>query len=96
MGSGTHVISAPRIFDNMPSSQPPAFNLFAELGADPSAATAVCRALWPDVLPTVDEIRFEWSPGRGDARYLGNRSVMTGAPWVDDFAARSLRPTGAA
>ena len=70
------LVSAPRIFDNMLSSQPLAFNLFAELGEDLRAATSVCRGLWPDLIHKVDEIRFEWSPGRGDARYLANRSAF--------------------
>ena len=70
------LVSAPRIYDNMLSSQPLAFNLFAELKADLRLADAVGRHLWPDVLTTVDEIRFEWSPGRGDARYLANRSAF--------------------
>jgi len=70
------LISAPRIYDNMLSSQPLAFNLFAELGADSALGTAVGRALWPDLFATVDEVRFEWSPGRRDPRYLGNRSAF--------------------
>jgi hypothetical protein len=70
------LVSAPRIYDNMLSSQPLAFNLFGELKSDLRFASAVGRQLWPDVLDTVDEIRFEWSPGRGDPRYLANRSAF--------------------
>jgi hypothetical protein len=70
------LVSAPRIYDNMLSSQPLAFNLFAELKSDLRLADAVGRRLWPDLLDTVDEIRFEWSPGRGDPRYLANRSAF--------------------
>jgi hypothetical protein len=70
------LVSAPRIYDNMLSSQPLAFNLFAELGADLNLAGSVGHLLWPDMLDTVEEIRFEWSPGRGSRRYLANRSAF--------------------
>ncbi|SDP11682.1 hypothetical protein SAMN05660199_03192 [Klenkia soli] len=70
------LISAPRIYTNMLSSQPLTFNLFAELAADLDTATSVARRLWPDLVETVTEVRFEWSPGRGDLRFLGNRSAF--------------------
>ena len=70
------LISAPRIYDNMLSSQPLAFNLFAELQGDLTLAGVVGRALWPDIVHTVESLRFEWSPGRGDPRFLGNRSAF--------------------
>lgn len=70
------LITAPRIYTNMLSSQPLAFNLFGELAADLELATAVGRRLWPDLLDRVDDVSFEWSPGRGDPRYLDNRSAF--------------------
>ncbi len=70
------LISAPRIYDNMLSSQPLAFNLFAELQQDLQLAGVVGRTLWPDLVDSVESIRFEWSPGRGDPRFLGNRSAF--------------------
>jgi hypothetical protein len=82
------LISAPRIYDNMLSSQPLAFNLFAELQADPALAGAVGTALWPDLLARVDDVRFEWSPGRGDPRYLANRSAFDVALFGHDADGR--------
>ena len=80
------LISAPRIYDNMLSSQPLAFNLFAELQHDLELASAVGRLLWPDLVHTVESIRFEWSPGRGDVRFLGNRSAFDVAWFCRDAA----------
>jgi hypothetical protein len=34
------------------------------------------RALWPDRVHEVREIAFEYSPGRGDPKYLNNRSAF--------------------
>jgi hypothetical protein len=70
------LISVPRIYDNMLSSQPLSFNLFGELQHDLASAGVVGRALWPDLVDEVESIRFEWSPGRGDSRFLGNRSAF--------------------
>jgi hypothetical protein len=70
------LVSAPRIYDNLLSSQPLAFNLFAELQHDLALAGRVGRALWPDLVSAVDAIRFEWSPGRGDPGFLANRSAF--------------------
>lgn len=68
--------SAPRIYDDLLSSQPLCFNLFGELKADLTAASAVGRHLWPDRVRDVTRIDFEHSPGRGDAAYLGNRTAF--------------------
>ena len=68
--------SRPRIFNDLLSSQPLCFNLFGELKANLEVASAVGRDLWPDRVTEVTSIEFEWSPGRGDARYLGNRSAF--------------------
>lgn len=70
------LVSAPRVYENLLSSQPLAFNLFAEVAAEPALRSAVGKALWPDLLDTVDEIKFEWSPGRGDSKFLANRSAF--------------------
>jgi hypothetical protein len=82
------LVSTPRVYDNMLSSQPLAFNLFGELQGDLSTASTVARTLWPDLVDTVDEIRFEWSPGRGDRRYLANRSAFDVALICRDAAGR--------
>jgi len=62
----------PRLFADLLSSQPLAFNLFGELAIDLARATVAARRLWPDRVDTVTRIAFEWSPGRWDRRYLDN------------------------
>jgi hypothetical protein len=66
----------PRIFEDLLSSQPLCFNLFGELKANIALATAVCSRLWPDRVDRVTAVDFEFSPGRGDPTYLGNRSAL--------------------
>jgi hypothetical protein len=65
----------PRLVDDLLSSQPMCFNLFGPLALDLDAATRVARRLWPDRVDTVTAVRFEYSPGRGDPRYLQNNSA---------------------
>ena len=64
-----------RLFGNLLSSQPLCYNLFAELADDLDLATAVIRTWWPRV-QRVQQIRFEFSPGRGDDRFTGTRSAF--------------------
>lgn len=66
----------PRIFDNLLSSQPLCFNLFAELQADLSCATAFVRSMGLGQVACVTAIEFEHSPGRGDPAYTGDRSAF--------------------
>ena len=70
------LVSAPRVYDNLLSSQPLAFNLFASVGADPGLRSMVGNALWPDLLHATEAVLLEWSPGRGDPRFLANRSAF--------------------
>ena len=70
------MMTATRLKDNLLSSQPLCFNLFAELSADLGLATRALRLVWPDVIGRVEAIEFEWSPGRDDETYLGNRSAF--------------------
>ena len=58
------------------SSQPMCFNLFGELAADLELATSAARAWWPGRVERVTELRFEWSPGRRDRRYLNSRAAF--------------------
>jgi hypothetical protein len=69
------LLSRPRLWVDLLSSQPLCFNLFGPLAEDPDLATAVLQLLWPHIVQ-VTEIKFEWSPGRGDTRYTGNRSAF--------------------
>lgn len=66
----------PRIYNNLLSSQPLCFNLFGELQRDLDLATSVVRDLTDGRVEEVTEVRFEYSPGRGDDRYTGDRSAF--------------------
>lgn len=67
---------APRIFEDLLSSQPLCFNLFAELQRDHALAGRVFERLLarPDL--RVVSVDFEHSPGRGDARFTGDHSAF--------------------
>ena len=65
----------PRIFDDMLSSQPFCFNLFAELQQDLGLATRAFHNL-SDRIDEVTAIWFEHSPGRGAEIYLGDSSAF--------------------
>jgi hypothetical protein len=66
----------PRIFEDLLSSQPLCFNLFAELQQDLALASAVFRLLLRDAGLVVTAIEFEHSPGRGDPRFTGDHSAF--------------------
>ncbi len=66
----------PRIFDDLLSSQPLAFNLFGELQSNLSLATLVFRELLGSRVGAVTGIEFEYSLGRGDPRYTGDRTAF--------------------
>ena len=66
----------PRIFNDLLSSQPLCFNLFAELKRDLHLATAVMTELAPGVVGSVSGIEFEWSPGKSDPRLTGDKSAF--------------------
>ena len=66
----------PRIFENLLSSQPLCFNLFAELKLDIPLATDLVKELTSGRFCKVNSIEFEFSPGRRDTKYLGDRSAF--------------------
>lgn len=66
----------PRIFNDLLSSQPLCFNLFAELQQDLAIATAVMSSLTAGRVHRVMGIDFEYSPGRGSLSYTGDRSAF--------------------
>ena len=76
------VIDVDRLFANALSSMPLAFNLLGPLALDLDLATAVWRRLLPDFVQTVQRIGFEHSPGRGDARLLGDGTAFDAAVQV--------------
>lgn len=66
----------PRIYNNLLSSQPLCFNLFGELSLDLELATRAFKKLTNGRIQRVTSIEFEFSPGRGDPRYTGDRSAF--------------------
>ncbi len=66
----------PRIFNDLLSSQPLCFNLFGELQQDLPLATKIFNDLTPTEIREITAIEFEYSPGRGDERYTGDRSAF--------------------
>jgi hypothetical protein len=68
-----------RLRRDLLSSMPMCFNLFGDLQADPKQADAAVHGWWADTPGSVRELRFEWSPGRLDRDYLGNRTAFDAA-----------------
>lgn len=75
-GQAGKLIAQPRIYDNLLSSQPLCFNLFAELKHDLPLASAVTADLTGKQAARVTRLEFEHSPGRGDPRYTGDHSAF--------------------
>lgn len=67
---------APRIFEDLLSSQPLCFNLFAELQRDLWLAGRIFERLLARPGLGVVSVDFEHSPGRGDARFTGDHSAF--------------------
>lgn len=71
------VIKEPRIWNNLLSSQPLAFNIFGELKLNLKLASLVFKTLYPDrKINHVKKIEFEYSPGRKDLKYTGDSSAF--------------------
>ena len=70
------VIMEPRIWNNMLSSQPLCFNLFAEMKKDLTLASDLFSTLFPDRVSEVLDIKFEHSPGRNDHKYTNDGSAF--------------------
>jgi hypothetical protein len=65
-----------RLRSNMLSSQPLCFNLFVPLAKDLKLAADVFCTLTNGRVTRVSEILFEYSPGRSDPRYTGDKSAF--------------------
>ncbi len=71
------VISEPRIWNNLLSSQPLAFNLFGELRQNNLLATKIFTELFPNLsIERITNITFEHSPSRKDLKYTGDSSAF--------------------
>jgi hypothetical protein len=64
-----------RLKTHLLSSMPMCFNLFGELHGNPERITTVGQKLWGLEQPGL-EVRFEWSPGRGDPDYSGDGTAF--------------------
>ena len=67
-----------RLFCDLLSSMPMCFNLFGAMWDDPDLAAAVAHRWFPELCPPDSRVQvgFEWSPGRGDDRWLGDRTAF--------------------
>ena len=70
------LIQEERLLTNLLSSQPLCFNLFGELTSNRKLATKVFRDLTEGRIVEVEEIKFEYSPGRQDPQYTGDSSAF--------------------
>lgn len=81
-----------RLRGDLLSSMPMCFNLFGALWKDPDLAELAVRRWFPDLaVPggTVS-VRFEWSPGRRDPRWLGDRTAFDAALVIESGSRRHL------
>lgn len=72
-------LDAERLWCDLLSSMPLCFNLFGEAAVDLDHARNTFALGWPDLPGHIEEVRFEWSPGRRDRDYLNNRSAFDAA-----------------
>ncbi|HEY2735898.1 MAG TPA: hypothetical protein VGI70_18000, partial [Polyangiales bacterium] len=67
------MLQSDRLYADLLSSMPMCFNIFGTV-TEPALATRAVKRWWPDVPGRVEQVVFEWSPGRADRAYLGNRT----------------------
>lgn len=77
------LIQPARMYSNLLSSQPMAFNLFVPLQLDLNLASAVFSKMLPHRCRRVTRIEFEFSPGRGDPRYTCDGSAFDVCVWFN-------------
>lgn len=81
------MIEVERLRENLLSSMPLTFNIFAPLKLDLRQATRFVAELFPGVMHEVRAIKFEHSPGRGRMHYTQDYTAF-------DLAIYGLTPTG--
>lgn len=69
-------IKEKRLYSNLLSSQPLAFNLFGELSLDIALADKVFQPLFKVRPINIESIEFEISPGRGNCKYTCDHSAF--------------------
>ena len=73
-------LSVDRLRGDLLSSMPMCFNLFGAVHDDLDAASAAATTIWPDLdVDRSTAVRFEWSPGRNDPAYTGDRTAFDAA-----------------
>jgi hypothetical protein len=72
-----------RLWADLLSSMPMCFNLLGDLHDDLGLADWAAHRWWPGLPGTVNEVRFEWSPGRTQPCYLGNQTAFDAALALD-------------
>ncbi len=77
------LIRPDRMYGNLLSSQPLAFNLFGPLQRNLDLATSVFAQMLPRRCARVTKIAFEFSPGRKDVRYTHDGSAFDVCVWFD-------------
>jgi hypothetical protein len=71
------LIEERRLWCNLVSSMPLTFNAFGPLKLDLKLATRMVRALLPALADaTVEDVRFEYSPGRGDPTLTADHTAF--------------------
>jgi hypothetical protein len=77
------MLSEDRLWADLLSSMPLCFNLFGDLATDPEQAALAVSAWWPSAPLGAVTVKFEHSPGRREALFLGNRSAFDVAFEID-------------
>lgn len=72
---GDALINEERLWGNLLSSQPLAFNCFAGFAQQPNSFGPIVAAITNGAMVEVSRVCFEYSPGRGEARYTGDWSA---------------------
>lgn len=85
-------LDSKRLWSDLLSSMPMCFNLFGPLWADEELAAAVAQRWFPDLVSPGDRVTvgFEWSPGRRDTRWLGDRTAFDAVLHITGAAGSSL------
>jgi hypothetical protein len=65
-----------RFICNLLTSQALCFNLFAEFFDRKDVLLKIFNEIKPNLMDKITEIQFEYSPGRGDEKYLGDHTAF--------------------
>jgi hypothetical protein len=77
------LLNTDRLWCDLLSSMPLCFNLFGPLSVDLDLACQAVAGWFPDAPGKVSAVHLEWSPGRLDPDYLGNKTAFDAAIELD-------------